>query len=62
LIAFVNHKGDSDSTGAVEGIILGASLGLEEIPEESTARPMGVGRFFQVDAEMYSYEGMRIRL
>ena len=34
LIASVNHSGDSDSTGAVTGNILGARLGLEEIPEK----------------------------
>ena len=32
LIASVNHSGDSDSTGAVLGNILGASLGLGGIP------------------------------
>ena len=32
LIASVNHKGDSDSTGAVTGNILGARLGLSGIP------------------------------
>jgi len=34
LIAAVNHKGDSDSTGAVCGNILGARLGLKGIPEK----------------------------
>ena len=34
LIASVNHKGDSDSTGAVCGNILGARLGLKRIPEK----------------------------
>ena len=34
LIAAVNHDGDSDSTGAVAGNILGAYLGEEKIPEE----------------------------
>ena len=34
LIAAVNHKGDSDSTGAVTGNILGAALGLEAIPDK----------------------------
>jgi ADP-ribosylglycohydrolase len=33
LIAAVNHKGDSDSTGAVTGNILGAALGYDAIPE-----------------------------
>ena len=36
IIASVNHKGDSDSTGAVTGNILGARLGLQGIPEKYT--------------------------
>lgn len=32
LIASVNHDGDSDSTGAITGNILGAYLGLTKIP------------------------------
>lgn len=34
LICAVNHNGDSDSTGAIAGNIVGASLGEEEIPCE----------------------------
>lgn len=34
LIAAVNHSGDSDSTGAVTGNILGAYLGLNKIPQK----------------------------
>lgn len=34
LIAAVNHSGDSDSTGAVTGNILGAYLGLSKIPQK----------------------------
>ena len=34
LIAAVNHSGDSDSTGAITGNILGAYLGLSGIPEK----------------------------
>lgn len=34
LIASVNHSGDSDSTGAILGNILGAYLGAEKLPEE----------------------------
>lgn len=34
LIASVNHSGDSDSTGAVTGNILGAYLGLKGIPKK----------------------------
>ena len=33
MIASVNHKGDSDSTGAVAGNILGAAVGYEAIPQ-----------------------------
>ena len=33
LIASVNHGGDSDSTGAVTGNILGAAIGYDAIPE-----------------------------
>lgn len=34
IIAAVNHSGDSDSTGAITGNIVGAYLGLSSIPEE----------------------------
>jgi ADP-ribosylglycohydrolase len=34
LIAAVNHSGDSDSTGAVTGNILGAALGMKAIPQK----------------------------
>jgi ADP-ribosylglycohydrolase len=33
IVTSVNHKGDSDSTGAITGNILGAHLGLSAIPE-----------------------------
>ena len=33
IVASVNHKGDSDSTGAVTGNILGAVVGYDAIPE-----------------------------
>ena len=34
LIAAVNHAGDSDSTGAITGNILGAAIGYDAIPEK----------------------------
>ena len=34
IIASVNHKGDSDSTGAITGNILGALLGYDAIDEK----------------------------
>lgn len=36
MICAVNHGGDSDSTGAVAGNIIGAILGLNAIPEKFT--------------------------
>ena len=36
LIASVNHKSDSDSTGAVAGNIVGAQVGLDGIPQKYT--------------------------
>lgn len=42
MIAAVNHGGDSDSTGAVTGNILGAAVGYEAIPQ-----------FFNDDVELH---------
>ena len=42
MIAAVNHAGDSDSTGAVTGNILGAAIGYETIPQ-----------FYKDDLEMH---------
>ena len=38
LIAAVNHKGDSDSTGAIAGNIIGAQVGLSGIPDKYTEK------------------------
>jgi ADP-ribosylglycohydrolase len=38
IIAAVNHSGDSDSTGAIAGNIMGAALGLKAIPEKYLER------------------------
>lgn len=42
LVAAVNHAGDTDSTGAITGNILGAALGYEAIP-----------RFYKDDLELH---------
>lgn len=42
MIASVNHQGDSDSTGAVTGNILGAIVGYDAIPQ-----------FFKDDLELH---------
>ena len=34
LVSAVNHSGDSDSTGAIAGNILGARLGLKALPRD----------------------------
>lgn len=34
VIVSVNHNGDSDSTGALTGNILGANLGINTLPEK----------------------------
>ena len=34
IILAVNHEGDSDSTGAIAGNIIGAQIGLSNIPEK----------------------------
>jgi ADP-ribosyl-[dinitrogen reductase] hydrolase len=34
LLLAVNHSGDSDSTGAITGNILGAQLGVEALPAD----------------------------
>ena len=38
LIAAVNHNGDSDSTGAITGNIIGAQVGLSGIPAKYTEK------------------------
>jgi ADP-ribosylglycohydrolase len=44
LIAAVNHAGDSDSTGAISGNILGAAIGYDAIPQ-----------FFKEDLELHDH-------
>lgn len=34
----MNHKGDSDSTGAIAGNIIGANVGLSGIPQKFVSR------------------------
>ena len=42
IIASVNHAGDTDSTGAITGNILGAATGYAALPE-----------FFKTDLELH---------
>ena len=54
ITAAVNHKGDSDSTGAVAGNILGAKLGLAGIPAKYTERLELRDVILQVADDLYS--------
>ena len=57
LIASVNHKGDSDSTGAVTGNILGARLGLKGIPEKYLTNLELKDLILEVADDLYKYSG-----
>lgn len=50
VIAAVNHSGDSDSTGAITGNIMGAHLGIDAIPERFKA-PLELRRVIEQLAE-----------
>ena len=54
IIAAVNHKGDSDSTGAVAGNILGAKGGLSGIPEKYTQNLELKDVILQIADDLYS--------
>lgn len=54
LILSVNHDGDSDSTGAITGNILGAYLGLDAIPAEWVQRVEFADVIFQLADDLLS--------
>jgi ADP-ribosylglycohydrolase len=54
VLAAVNHGGDSDSTGAVTGNILGLLLGREAIPGEWVENLELAEVVAQVAADLYS--------
>jgi ADP-ribosylglycohydrolase len=43
LLAAVNHSGDSDSTGAICGNLVGAALGVDALPDEWLGQLEGAG-------------------
>lgn len=53
LIAAVNHDGDSDSTGAVAGNIVGASIGLAGIPEKFQQNLELKGLILKIAEDLY---------
>ena len=54
VIASVNHDGDSDSTGAVTGNILGAYLGFHSIPDKFLERLELKNVIIQMADDLYS--------
>lgn len=54
IIAAVNHKGDSDSTGAITGNILGAYLGLGKIPQKYTDKLELKDVIFEIADDLYN--------
>ena len=57
IIAAVNHGGDSDSTGAVTGNILGTALGKKAIPSK-WIDPLEIWTFIQILAEDLYRDGI----
>ena len=53
LIAAVNHDGDSDSTGAIAGNILGARLGFSALPAALTDQLEGVPELTALADRLY---------
>lgn len=55
VIAAVNHDGDSDSTGAVAGNILGAALGVEAIPQKFLDNLELIDIITEIAEDLYHY-------
>ncbi|MDE6797040.1 MAG: ADP-ribosylglycohydrolase family protein, partial [Ruminococcus sp.] len=55
IIASVNHNGDSDSTGAVTGNIIGAYLGIESIPEKFLENLEIKDIISEIACDLYNY-------
>lgn len=56
IILSVNHDGDSDSTGAITGNIIGSRLGLKKIPEKFTDTLEGMAELIIIADDMYCME------
>lgn len=57
--AAVNHGGDSDSTGAVTGNILGAALGIDAIPKKYMERLELYSVIREIANDLYSCRNMK---
>ena len=56
IIVSVNHNGDSDSTGAVTGNIIGAYLGIEAIPEKFIENLEIKEIILEIAYDIYNYD------
>lgn len=56
IIASVNHNGDSDSTGAVTGNILGAYLGINAIPDKFIQNLEIIDVISEIAEDLYYYD------
>lgn len=54
IISAVNHDGDSDTTGAIAGNILGAYMGIENIPSKYTTKIEGQYLIEKLTSDLYS--------
>lgn len=53
VVASVNHSGDSDSTGAITGVILGTLLGIGSIPDSWIDRLENSQEIERITCEMF---------
>lgn len=61
IITSVNHNGDSDSTGAVTGNIIGAYLGMNAIPEKFLTNLELKDVISEIAEDLYNYDSEKIR-
>lgn len=61
IITSVNHNGDSDSTGAVTGNIIGAYLGMNAVPEKFLTNLELKDVILEIAEDLYNYDSEKTR-
>lgn len=61
IVTSVNHNGDSDSTGAVAGNIIGAYLGMNAIPEKFLTNLELKNVISEMAEDLYNYDSYETR-
>lgn len=56
IVTSVNHNGDSDSTGAVTGNIIGAYLGMDAIPQKFLDNLEISNVISEIAEDLYNYD------